>query len=92
MMNPLRAWFEHRPRQMLQKDFAKQARISQSFLTSLLSDTPPWPSRAVMRKITELTKGAVTANHWVELEDPPPRGHGRLVTDATDDADEEEAA
>lgn len=71
--NPLRAWFESFPRPMLQKDFAKLAGISQSFLTSLLTDTPPWPSRTVMRKITELTKGAVTADMWVELADPPPR-------------------
>jgi transcriptional regulator with XRE-family HTH domain len=58
---------------MLQKDFAQLAGISQSFLTALLSDTPPWPSRATMKRITEITGGTVTANDWMALEDPPPR-------------------
>ena len=71
--NPLRDWFDQFPRPMLQKDFAQLAGISQSFLTSLLSDTPPWPARRVMREITKLTKGKVTANDWVQMEDPPSR-------------------
>lgn len=72
-VNPLRAWFQKFPRPMLQKDFAQLAGISQSFLTALLSDAPPWPSRTTMRRIEELTDGEVTAAQWVKLEDPPPR-------------------
>ena len=72
-MNPLRVWFEQFPKPMLQKDFAKLTGMSQSFLTSLLSDRPPWPSRKLMRKITKVTKGAVTAEMWVKMPDPPKR-------------------
>jgi hypothetical protein len=73
MDNPLRAWFNRFPKPMLQKDFARLAGISRSFMTLLLSDAPPWPSRMLMRRITELTKGAVTAEDWVRLPDPPKR-------------------
>ena len=71
--NPLRAWFEQSPKPMLQKDFAKKIGVSQSFVTSLLSDRPPWPLRHTMRAITKVTKGAVTADMWVELPEPPPQ-------------------
>jgi hypothetical protein len=73
MKNPLRVWFEQFPRPMLQKDFAKLCGISQSFLTALLDDAPPWPMRATLNKITEITKGAVTADMWAKMPDPPPR-------------------
>lgn len=71
--NPLKAWFNQYPRPMLQREFAERVGISQSFLTSLLSDTPPWPARETLRRIAEVTGGAVTADMWVELADPPPR-------------------
>jgi hypothetical protein len=71
--NPLKEWFSTYPRPMLQKEFAERVGISQSFLTSLLSEQPPWPARQTMRRITEITDGAVTADMWVEMEDPPPR-------------------
>jgi transcriptional regulator with XRE-family HTH domain len=71
--NPLRAWLRRKPKPMTQREFCERVGISQSFLTALLSDTPPWPSRNVMRKITEATEGAVTPDKFVVLEDPPPR-------------------
>jgi hypothetical protein len=72
--NPLKEWLNDTyPPRMLQKEFAERAGISQSFLTSLLSDQPPWPARATLRKIIEITEGAVTADMWVEMPDPPPR-------------------
>lgn len=69
--NPLRVWFaEHR---VLQRDFTTKLDISQSFLTSLLTERPPWPSRKLMLAIVEATGGAVTADAWMRMPDPPSR-------------------
>ncbi len=71
--NPLRAWFAQEPKPMLQREFMAKVGISQSFLTSLLSDRPPWPSRETMRRIVKLTNGAVTADQWMAMPDPMSR-------------------
>jgi hypothetical protein len=70
-MNPLRAWLEKQP--MSQKDFLEEIEVSRAYLTLLLSTHPPWPSRAIMRRIVKATKGKVTANQWLDLKDPPPQ-------------------
>lgn len=69
--NPLRRWFDEKP--MPQAEFCRRTNISQAFLTTLLTDRPPWPSRARLRKIVKVTKGAVTADAWLLLDDPPLR-------------------
>lgn len=71
MKNPLRAWFDSTG--TLQREAVAKLDISQSFLTSLLSERPPWPSRALLAKIIDMTGGAVTADQWVRLPDPPTR-------------------
>jgi hypothetical protein len=70
-MNPLRQWFDDTG--STREAFLAKVPISQSYLTLLLSEAPPWPSRAVMRLLTEVTHGAVTADRWLELQDPPPQ-------------------
>jgi len=71
--NPLRRWFQRDPKPMTQAEFARRVGISQPFLTTLLDEAPPWPSRERMRKIIKVTKGAVTVEEWLALDDPPPR-------------------
>jgi hypothetical protein len=70
-MNPLRAWFDET--ETTREEFLAKVPISQSYLTLLLAKAPPWPSRAVMRRLVEVTDGAVTADRWLELDDPPPQ-------------------
>jgi len=70
-MNPLRAWFDATG--ISREAFLAKVPISQSYLTLLLSEAPPWPSRAVMRLMVEATRGAVTADQWLMLDDPPPQ-------------------
>jgi hypothetical protein len=69
--NPLRRWFDEKP--MPQAVFCRRVGISQAFLTTLLKERPPWPSRARLRKICTVTKNAVTADAWMRLDDPPVR-------------------
>jgi hypothetical protein len=70
-MNPLRQWFDET--KISREDFLAKVPISQSYLTLLLSEAPPWPSRAVMRLLVEATDGFVTADKWLALDDPPPQ-------------------
>jgi transcriptional regulator with XRE-family HTH domain len=71
--NPLRRWFDQEPRPMAQAEFCRRTGISQAFLTTLLLERPPWPTRARLRRIVKATKGAVTADEWLALDDPPLR-------------------
>jgi hypothetical protein len=71
--NPLRRWFDQCPQPMPQAEFCRRVGISQPFLTTLLHERPPWPSRARLRKIVKVTRGAVTADQWLALDDPPLR-------------------
>jgi DNA-binding transcriptional regulator YdaS (Cro superfamily) len=71
--NPLRRWFDSDPKPMVQSEFARRVGISQPFLTTLLLERPPWPARATLRRIVKVTKGAVTADAWLALDDPPLR-------------------
>lgn len=68
-MNPLRQWFEQDPKPMTRREFARRLGITTSYLCMLLEDTPPWPSRRIMRGMVYLTKGAVTAEAWLHLPD-----------------------
>jgi hypothetical protein len=76
-MNPLRQWFDETG--ISREEFLSRVPISQSYLTLLLSPTPPWPSRAVMRLMVEVTDGAVTADQWLMLSDPPPQRADRAA-------------
>lgn len=68
--NHLREWLE---RNGLKKiDFAKQVGITPSFLSMLIADNPPWPSRAVVHAISEATNFEVTANELAGIETPTP--------------------
>jgi hypothetical protein len=58
---------------MPQAEFCRRTDISQAFLTTLLHERPPWPARATLRKIVKVTKGAVSADQWLMLDDPPLR-------------------
>lgn len=71
--NPLRAWFDQTPKPMTQRAFARQVGCTYQYVTLLLADTPPWPSRRIMREMIAITGGAVTAEAWLKLPDPPPR-------------------
>jgi hypothetical protein len=70
-MNPLRQWFDTTG--ITREEFLAKVPISQSYLTMLLSETPPWPSRAVLRLLVEATDGAVTADKWLAQNNPPPQ-------------------
>ena len=76
--NKLREWFAQFPRPMFRRDFAQLAGISHSYLSQLCSDNPPWPSREVMAKIEEITKGKVRAEHFLHMPQPE-RTQGRKV-------------
>lgn len=68
--NHLREWLD---RNGLKKvDFAKQVGITPSFLSMLLADDPPWPSRRVVHAIAEATNFEVTANELAGIETPKP--------------------
>jgi transcriptional regulator with XRE-family HTH domain len=71
--NPLRRWFDQDPKPMVQAEFCRRSGISQAALSTLLRERPPWPSRQRLRIIVKLTKGAVTADAWLALDDPPVR-------------------
>ena len=58
---------------MKQRHFAERLGCTQQYVTLLLSDTPPWPSRRILREIIRITDGAVTADAWLAMSDPPPR-------------------
>jgi transcriptional regulator with XRE-family HTH domain len=69
--NPLRRWLSQQP--MSQAEFARRAGISVPFLATLLQEQAPWPSRSRLRRIVKATRGAVTADQWLALDDPPAR-------------------
>ena len=60
--NALRDWLEAVPQPMTKIEFAKQIGVSPSFVSMLLADGAPWPSREVVRRIGVVTRGAVTPN------------------------------
>lgn len=49
-------------------EFARRIGMSHSYVSQLCGDASPWPSRETMRRIVEETKGAVTANDFVDLD------------------------
>jgi hypothetical protein len=67
-MNPLRAWIKDTGTPRL--TVTKRLGISQAYLSLLMSNEPPWPSRAVMRRIVELTDGAVGPQHFLAMDGP----------------------
>jgi len=68
--NHLREWLEKSGTKKI--DFAKQVGIAPSFLSMLIADQPPWPSRRVINAIAEATNYEVTANELAGVEVPAP--------------------
>jgi len=58
--NRLRDWFAHR--QVSKSEFAQQVGVEPPYISMLLSDDAPWPSREVQVKIAKATRGEVTPN------------------------------
>lgn len=66
--NKLRDWFAHR--QKSKSDFAREVGCEPPYISMLLSDEAPWPSRELQVKIAMATRGEVTPN---DLAGWPPR-------------------
>jgi hypothetical protein len=60
--NKLRDWLEAMPPPMTKGQFAKRVGIAPSYVSMLLADGAPWPGREIVRRIAEVTGGAVTPN------------------------------
>lgn len=66
--NRLRDWFAHR--QVSKSEFAREVGVEPPYISMLLSDDAPWPSRDLQVKIAKATRGEVTPN---DLAGWPPR-------------------
>lgn len=62
MANKLAEWLNADPKPMTKTAFASAIDVTPGYVSQLCSDDPPWPGRAVARKIGEVTNGAVTPN------------------------------
>jgi hypothetical protein len=69
--NPLRAWLEQEPAPMSKAQFARLIGCSKSYVSMLLADGAPWPSRRLALRIAIVTEGVVTPN---DLAGYPPDG------------------
>lgn len=67
--NPLREYLAQ-PGAPTQRDFARTIGVSDAYLSQLLADGPPWPSRDVLVRIAAATLGVVDPNVWAGW---PPR-------------------
>jgi len=61
--NPLRA-FLAQDGAPSQRDFARIIGVSEAYLSQLIADGPPWPSRDVLMRIAAATRGVVDPNAW----------------------------
>ena len=61
--NPLRA-FLAREGAPTQRQFARAIGVSEGYLSQLIADGPPWPSRDVLIRMAIATRGAVDPNAW----------------------------
>jgi transcriptional regulator with XRE-family HTH domain len=68
--NHLREWLEDN--RVKKIDFAKEIGCTPSYLSMLLADDPPWPSRRLVHAIADATDFRVTANELSGISVPPP--------------------
>lgn len=68
--NKLRDWLERKPKPMTKARFAELIGCSGAYVSILLADDPPWPSRPIALRIGIVTEGAVTPD---DLANYPPR-------------------
>jgi transcriptional regulator with XRE-family HTH domain len=66
--NKLRMWFQLDPQPMSKAAFAEAIGVTASYVSQLCRDTPPWPGRAVARRIAEVTNGYVRPDDWAGYE------------------------
>ena len=62
--NKLKQWFQQKPRPMSKVAFAREIGCSGGYVSQLCRDTPPWPGRALARRIAEVTNGFVRPDDW----------------------------
>lgn len=60
--NKLRDWLEGTPKPMSKIKFAREVGCSPAYVSQLIADCMPWPSREIAAAIGVVTKGAVTPN------------------------------
>lgn len=60
--NALRDWLEQKPRPMTKLRFAELIGCSSAYVSMLLADNAPYPSREIARRIGVVTEGEVTPN------------------------------
>jgi len=58
--NALRDWLERKPKPMTKARFAELIGCSGAYVSILLTDDPPWPSRPIALRIGIVTEGQVT--------------------------------
>jgi transcriptional regulator with XRE-family HTH domain len=61
--NPLRA-FLAQDGAPTQREFARAVGVSEPYLSQLIADGAPWPSRDVLMRIAIVTRGVVDPNAW----------------------------
>jgi 3,4-dihydroxy 2-butanone 4-phosphate synthase/GTP cyclohydrolase II len=71
MANKLAQWLNADPKPMTKTAFAKRLEVTPGYVSQLCSDNPPWPGRDIVRKITSITKGAVTATDLANFPKAP---------------------
>lgn len=67
--NPLREYLAQ-PGAPSQREFARTVGVSDAYLSQLIADGAPWPSRGVQMRIAAATLGVVDPNAWAGW---PPR-------------------
>lgn len=63
----LAAWIDANDK--TRKEVADFLKVSPPYVTNLCSETPNWPSRDVMARLVELTRGEVTATDFLPVQE-----------------------
>ena len=69
--NKLRIWFQQKPQPMTKQAFAEAVGCTPSYVSQLCRDSPPWPGRALARRIGEVTGGAVRPDDLAGYDGAP---------------------